>query len=231
MMKRLSFMLCMFSTALACFLFSPFYVFVPAANAAHEEHVTETAHGGGHEEAHGEYPGEVPFDRPVEEIKEHIAELSDQDTEDRLNIFPCSDCHDEDWEADTEVRDLDEPHDEIPGKFVNHDPENRWCLDCHDAKNRDKLRLINGTLVDFNEYYRVCEQCHKRIYREWKMGVHGKRTGHWNGEKVWMHCTQCHNPHNPPFKAIKPEPAPKTPLEIRASASEDSHSSSKESQH
>lgn len=231
MMKRLSFMLFALFVIFAIALFSPFDskdVFAASADTSHGEHGSETAHGGGHD-AHAEYPGEVPFDRPVEEIKEHIAELNDQETEDRLNIFPCSDCHDEDWEADPEVRDLGEPHDEIPGKFVNHDSDNRWCLDCHSAKQRDKLRLINGDLVDFNEYYRVCEQCHKRILREWKMGVHGKRTGNWNGDKEWMHCTQCHNPHDPPFKAIKPEPAPKKPLEIRASSSDDTHSSSSKS--
>ena len=166
---------------------------------------THSSLGESHEEAAGE---EVPFDRPVEEIRKYIAPMNE------LEIHPCSDCHDEDWEVDRTVRELDEPHDERPGKFVNHDPENRWCLDCHSAKDRDKLRLLNGKLIEFNEYYRLCEQCHKRIYREWKMGVHGKRTGHWNGEKQWMHCSQCHNPHDPPFKAIKPEPAPRKPLNV-----------------
>jgi hypothetical protein len=166
---------------------------------------------GSHEGAKEEeaLKGEVPFDRPVEEIKPYIAPMNE------LTLFPCSDCHDEEWEVDPTRRDLDEPHDEIPGKFVNHDSENRWCLDCHSARKRDKLRLLNGKLINFNEYYKVCEQCHKRIYREWKMGVHGKRTGYWNGEKQWMHCTQCHDPHNPPFKPLKPMPPPRKPLKVR----------------
>jgi hypothetical protein len=183
--------------------------YVSSVQAAHEEKVTEGAHGGGHDEL----PGEVPFDRPVEEIKQFIAPMNE------LDLFPCSDCHESDWETDFEWRDLDEPHDEIPGKMMNHDEENRWCLNCHSAKKRDKFQLQNGKMVDFNEYYRVCAQCHKRVFREWKAGVHGKRTGYWkDGEREWMHCAQCHDPHNPPFKAITPEPAPRKPSEIRASS-------------
>ncbi len=176
----------------------------------------QSAHGaeGAHDAHSDEFPGEVPYDRPVEEIQGQIAPMNEMD------MFPCSDCHDEDWEADPEWRDLDEPHDEIPGKLMNHDEENRWCLGCHSANKRDKLVLQNGALIDFNEYYRLCAQCHKRVFREWKMGVHGKRTGHWDeGEKEWMHCAQCHNPHNPPFKAIVPEPAPRQPLNVRIDSS------------
>lgn len=196
--KRLSLILFILFVLSVSLLFLPFSstgLYAAGAQAGHE---------GGHEDA---LPGEVPVDVPVEAIKQFIAPMNE------LEIFPCSDCHDADWKPNPQRRDLDEPHSEIPGKFMNHDSENRWCLDCHSAKTRDKLQLLNGTLIEFNEYYRLCEQCHKRIYREWKMGVHGKRTGHWNGEKQWMHCAQCHNPHNPPFKAIQPEPAPRKPLE------------------
>lgn len=160
---------------------------------------------------HNELPGEVPYDKPFEEIVDSLAPMTEYE------LYPCTDCHDEDWETDTEIRELTEPHDETPGNFLNHDSENRWCLDCHSANSRDKLRLINGNLIEFNEYYRVCEQCHKKIVREWKMGVHGKRTGSWNGEKLRWQCTQCHNPHNPPFKAMEPMPAPRRPLNIRTS--------------
>ena len=200
-MDRLRRMLCLLFALSVSLLFLPF---TSDINAAHEEHVTESAHEG----AEAELPGDVPFDIALEEIQKYIAPMNE------LEIFPCIDCHDVDWETDSRRRELFEPHDEIPGKFLNHDSDNRWCLDCHSPDNRNELRLLNGTLINFDEYYRVCEQCHKRIYREWKAGVHGKRTGHWNGEKQWMHCTQCHNPHNPPFQAIKPEPAPEKPLKV-----------------
>jgi hypothetical protein len=211
-MKRFKFTLSVCTTILAVFLLLPISLGTVFASSggghgASKGHEAASEHGAGHGDKG--YPGEVPFDVPVEEIQKHIAPMNE------LDLFPCSDCHDEEWEADSTRRDLDEPHDEIPVKFENHDSDNRWCLDCHSAKNRDMLRLINGNRVKFDEYYRVCEQCHKRVYREWKMGIQCKRTGHWNGEKQWMHCTQCHDPHNPPFKPMKPMPAPRTPLKVK----------------
>lgn len=200
-MKRLSFMSFVSILILSGFLFLPFNNAIASGDGGSKE-------GPGVTSEHA-VEDKVPFDRPVAEIKKYIAPMNE------LELFPCSDCHDEDWEPDSTRRDLDEPHDEIPVKFANHDSNNRWCLDCHSAKKRDMLRLINGKRVGFDEYYTLCEQCHKRIYREWKMGVHGKRTGNWNGEKQWMHCAQCHNPHNPPFKPIKPMPAPRTPLKVK----------------
>ena len=59
-----------------------------------------------------------------------------------------------------------------------------WCFDCHNPDNRDKLRLANGKLVKFEESYILCGQCHGTILREWKAGLHGKRTGMWNGDKA-----------------------------------------------
>jgi len=197
--KRINFvtLLCLV-VGFLIFLFYPNGIF-----AAHEE----TMHKAPEEE--------VPFDIPVEEIAKYLAPMNKYTLFDSLEITSCTECHDEEWETNPERRDLDEPHDEIPGKFVNHDSENRWCLDCHSEKNRDKFRLMNGKLIGFNEYYILCSQCHKRIYREWKMGVHGKRTGYWNGKQEYMHCAQCHDPHDPPFKPIKPEPPPRKPENVR----------------
>ena len=208
-MKRFTFTLSVFTPILAVLLFIPlsFNNVFASSGSSGAGHGAASASGAGH--ADKGLSGEVPFDRPIEEIQPHIAPMNE------LDLFPCSDCHDEDWEPDSTRRTLDEPHDEIPVAFKNHDSDNRWCLDCHSAKKRDMLRLINGNRVKFGEYYRLCEQCHKRIYREWKMGVHGKRTGNWKGEKQWMHCTQCHDPHNPPFKPLKPMPAPRKPHNIR----------------
>lgn len=168
------------------------------------------------EEAAHEIPQEeIPLDRPIEEIIKYLAPMNEFKIFRMQEVSSCSECHNEDLPPNPERRDLGEPHDAVPGKFVNHDSENRWCLDCHNTKNRDKLRLINGRLVDFKEYYRLCEQCHKRIYREWKMGVHGKRMGYWNGVKEYMHCAQCHDPHDPPFKPIEPMPVPRKPKDVR----------------
>jgi len=99
--------------------------------------------------------------------------------------------------------------------MFNHDSENRWCLDCHDLKNRDYLRLASGKLLDFKESYKLCGQCHGEKFRDWKVGVHGKRTGEWNGKKEYLLCVHCHNPHSPKFKELTPEPPPVAQEDIK----------------
>ncbi len=65
---------------------------------------------------------------------------------------------------------------------LRHAPEALpWCFGCHDPKNRDKLHLVNGDLIDFTESYRLCGQCHGTNYRDWKAGIHGKRIGYFSG--------------------------------------------------
>jgi hypothetical protein len=124
-------------------------------------------------------------------------------------IFPCNDCHS--FRKPNPVRrKLVEWHDDISGMF-NHDSQNRWCLDCHDLNNRDSLRLASGKLLDFKESYKLCGQCHGDKLRDWKVGVHGKRTGEWNGKKQYFLCVSCHNPHSPKFAQLKPEPPPFRP--------------------
>ena len=128
-------------------------------------------------------------------------------------IFPCSDCH-ADMEVNLQRRHLADEHVEISEMF-NHASEQRWCLDCHNQDDRDKLRLANGDPVSFEESYNLCGQCHGTIFRDWKSGIHGKRTGEWNGKKEYRLCVHCHNPHSPKFKPIKPLPPPDNPLEIK----------------
>lgn len=124
------------------------------------------------------------------------------------DIFPCSDCHDPEDEVDTTRRTLEDEHEDI---VLKHDEENRWCLDCHNAKNRDKLHLASGKLVDFTESYILCGQCHGPKLRDWKAGIHGKLTGSWSGKKQYLLCAHCHNPHSPKFDAVEPMPPPVRP--------------------
>jgi len=121
-------------------------------------------------------------------------------------IFPCSQCH-ADMTPDPTPRDLGE-HTEI---VLEHGPRERWCFDCHNPADRDHLRLASGTLIPFTESYRLCGQCHGDKYRDWKVGVHGKRTGSWSGKKNYLLCANCHNPHSPHFKPLAPMPAPHRP--------------------
>jgi hypothetical protein len=124
------------------------------------------------------------------------------------DIFPCSQCHNEDQPPNPERRELVDMHDDI---VLKHDEEHRWCLDCHDAQNRDRLRLANGTLVPFEQSYRLCGQCHGDKYRDWRAGVHGRRTGEWNGRKQYLLCVHCHYSHEPRFKGLKPLSPPTPP--------------------
>lgn len=123
-------------------------------------------------------------------------------------IFPCSMCHSM-MTPDPTRREL-VFHTEIQ---LRHDEENRWCLDCHDATDRDSLHLASGARVSFEESYRLCGQCHGEKYRDWRVGVHGRRTGQWNGHKTYLLCAHCHNPHEPHFQPLEPRPAPVRPEE------------------
>lgn len=90
---------------------------------------------------------------------------------------------------------------------VNHGK--MWCFSCHDEDNRDKLKLIDGSLVDSKDAVQVCAQCHGVVKRDWDAGIHGKRTGKWNGEKNILACIKCHDPHQPPFQPMKPFSPPR----------------------
>jgi hypothetical protein len=145
-------------------------------------------------------------------------------------IFPCSGCHDSKAKVSLERRQL-AFHDEQ--QSVLRHGEERWCLDCHDAQNRDVLRSAAGKPIPFTESYRLCGQCHGDKLRDWKVGVHGKRVGRWDGEKTYFLCVNCHNPHTPAWKGVsdvvvdgkrivsptlellKPEPRPKRAEEQR----------------
>jgi hypothetical protein len=120
--------------------------------------------------------------------------------------FPCTDCH-ANFAPNPARRELVDWHTEISAIF-NHDSENRWCLDCHDLNSRDSLKLASGKLLDFKLSYKLCGQCHGEKLRDWKVGVHGKRTGEWNGKKEYLLCVHCHNPHSPKFQELTPEPPP-----------------------
>ena len=128
------------------------------------------------------------------------------------DIFPCSECHAE-MDPNPTRRDLEE-HTDIVAMF-DHASDQRWCLDCHNPDDRDKLRLVSGKLIPFEESYLLCGQCHGTIFRDWKAGVHGKRTGEWNGKKLYRLCVHCHNPHSPRFKALTPLPPPIKPQDYQ----------------
>ena len=64
--------------------------------------------------------------------------------------------------------------------------------------------------MSFAESYVLCGQCHGEKLRDWRAGVHGRRTGQWNGHKTL-----------PAVRAL-PQPAPAAvqghPADARAGA-------------
>jgi hypothetical protein len=126
-------------------------------------------------------------------------------------IFPCSNCHAE-MKPDLTHRALQDEHTAI---VLRHAAGLFWCLDCHHPENRDTLRLATGEGLPFTESYRLCGQCHSKKLRDWQAGIHGRRTGYWNGDKEYLMCTRCHNPHDPEFKALTPMPPPERPGQTR----------------
>jgi hypothetical protein len=165
---------------------------------------------------------EIDFDR---ELMPEVAEGGAADAEGVYRVrqplayedyFPCSDCHGE-MEVNLVRRELEEMHDDI---VIEHGPKERWCFDCHNPDDRDSLRLANGTLIGFDESYRLCGQCHGTIFRDWREGIHGRREGYWNGAKSYLLCAHCHNPHRPRFQAIEPLPPPVRPQFLHVAAEE-----------
>lgn len=126
-------------------------------------------------------------------------------------IFPCMQCH-EAIPPNPERRPLEGMHADI---VLRHDEEHRWCLDCHDVNDRDQLRLASGAFVPFTESYRLCGQCHGTQFRDWRSGIHGKRTGYFDGSKRYLLCVHCHNPHSPRFAPMQPLPPPVRPQFLR----------------
>jgi hypothetical protein len=132
-------------------------------------------------------------------------------------IFPCTECHNADMPPNRTRRVLTDMHDDIN---LRHDEEHRWCLDCHDADDRNVLHLAGGEKVPFDESYRVCGQCHGEKLRDWRAGVHGRRSGQWNGHKTYLLCAHCHSPHQPRFARLAPKPAPRRPIPGHASVAQ-----------
>ncbi|CAK8712016.1 MAG: Cytochrome c7 [Candidatus Electronema aureum] len=103
-----------------------------------------------------------------------------------------------------------------------------WCLDCHNAANRDTLVDRRKNEVSFDESYKLCGSCHGDTYSKWRIGLHGKRTGEWKvgGKKRWWTCTECHNPHTIQehrFNPVKPEPPPALPRGMSSSETSSKH--------
>jgi hypothetical protein len=124
---------------------------------------------------------------------------------DEKSPVACVGCH-ASRKPNTDRRKLERMHDNV--KLTHGD---LWCTSCHDPSGPNRFRLAEGTTVDVADTPRLCGQCHSGRYKDWTIGAHGKRTGYWNGPRRVLVCLNCHDPHSPRFKDLKPLPPPTGP--------------------
>ena len=78
------------------------------------------------------------------------------------------------------------------GDIVLAHGDNRHCLNCHHTKNREAFTNHVGIEIPYNKSEQLCAKCHGPKYRDWKLGVHGRRNGYWDesrGPTVRLTCT------------------------------------------
>jgi len=131
-------------------------------------------------------------------------------------ITPCRACHgpEKDFKINWTRTEALRVHTNVQ---LKHGGVRVWCLDCHHPDKRNfLLPLSDGKVITFERSFELCGKCHGTKYRDWRHGIHGKRTGNWNGKKQYHLCIHCHDPHSPKFKPIEPMPPPKRPRSPRA---------------
>jgi len=146
-----------------------------------------------------------------------------------MDKFPCTNCHDNVF-VDRRVRQLKDEHQTL---VFDHGGGRFWCYDaCHNGKDMNHLVSLRRTPIDYNRSYRLCGQCHFEREKDWAFGGHGRRAGawpqpakvplthsqllvkdrdtigKWQGVRVLLNCTACHDPHSPAIKSYVPSPPP-----------------------
>ncbi len=120
----------------------------------------------------------------------------------QIQSYACTECHTEPLEelkgTSTGSVSVKKAHWNITLKHAN--PETMNCVTCHNGDDMDNLKSLTGAKVDFNNSYKVCNQCHTKQFEDWKGGAHGKRIGSWAPPRASKTCVNCHNPHSPSFE-------------------------------
>lgn len=120
--------------------------------------------------------------------------------------YECSMCHDG-FDSASQTDSLKGEHASIT---MNHGLD-QHCLHCHNPKNEGTYLDHDGSEIPDDQTTRLCGKCHGVNYKDWQIGVHGRRGGFWDsrfGERVVLDCIQCHDPHDPQFPALPPDRPP-----------------------
>jgi hypothetical protein len=127
-----------------------------------------------------------------------------------LDLLACVTCH-KGLKVNTQKRILGSSHLGFAFDHQGFESGNKWCYYCHYTEAFDKLIMESGKLITYPDSYQLCVQCHPLNYKEWELGVHGRRNGMWGGAKQYLSCIYCHNPHTPKFKPVEPMKPPLSP--------------------
>jgi hypothetical protein len=111
-----------------------------------------------------------------------------------LSQYPCSSCH-LGRRVVMQAPRISDAHQNI--QPIHPARVGSTCVTCHSPDNVEMLTLKVGGPASLDQAYRVCAQCHFRQVDDWAAGAHGKRLDGWQGRRVAMNCTDCHDPHKP----------------------------------
>lgn len=136
--------------------------------------------------------------------------------QEEIGFFPCQNCH-KFLASNAEVRELSSPH----TNEIEHGEGRLWCMNCHEAEDRDFLVSLLGERVEYDQSHLVCGGCHGNRHRDWYFGAHGKRVDNWQGKRRVYNCAHCHDPHGPALEPRAPEPPPPVRAGLERPAGED----------
>lgn len=122
-----------------------------------------------------------------------------------ISQYPCTSCHQGRKVVMANKR-IGDAHNNI--QPVHPDQTGAVCSTCHSTEDVQLLTLKSGARATLDESYRLCAQCHFPEAKAWAGGAHGKRLDGWQGRRVVMACTDCHDPHKPAVQARIPFRAP-----------------------
>jgi len=123
--------------------------------------------------------------------------------------YNCSDCHKLFASPPQTTRSLTQHRHVV----LKHGLNDR-CFNCHHLTNRDAYADDWGNEIPAGRPELLCGKCHGPVYRDWLSGAHGRTNSYWDeskGPRDRRTCTECHDPHAPPFAPIPPAPGPNTP--------------------
>jgi len=138
----------------------------------------------------------------LQKVHAEVPEVSDFFTEKRktgLTSFPCANCHNQSM-ATLQVNqkpDTKKAHWGIELVHANAAAMN--CETCHSYQSMNQLKSLTGQMIDLDESFKLCGQCHSTQYKDWQGGAHGKQLNGWKPPRVATTCVSCHNPHQPAF--------------------------------